>query len=60
MTAIAKQTIRYERKREAILDAAATLFNARGLGGTIIADVAQSVRPPSDVARSLPPPPPRG
>jgi AcrR family transcriptional regulator len=43
MTAIARQTIRYERKREAILDAAATLFNARGLGGTIIADVAQSV-----------------
>ena len=43
MTAIARQTIRYERKREAILDAAAMLFNARGLGGTIIADVAQSV-----------------
>jgi len=43
MTVIARQTIRYERKREAILDAAATLFNARGLGGTIIADVAQSV-----------------
>jgi len=43
MTAIARQTIRYERKREAILDAAAMLFNARGLSGTIIADVAQSV-----------------
>ena len=43
MTAIARQTVRYERKREAILDAAAMLFNARGLGGTIIADVAQSV-----------------
>lgn len=43
MTTIARQTIRYERKREAILDAAAMLFNARGLSGTIIADVAQSV-----------------
>src|SRR5271168_561434 len=43
MTATARQTLRYERKREAILDAAAMLFNARGLGGTIIADVAQSV-----------------
>jgi AcrR family transcriptional regulator len=43
MTGTARQTIRYERKREAILDAAAMLFNARGLGGTIIADIAQSV-----------------
>jgi AcrR family transcriptional regulator len=43
MTTIARQTVRYERKREAILDAAAMLFNARGLSGTIIADVAQSV-----------------
>src|ERR1700735_2039321 len=43
MTAIARQTIRYERKSEAILDAAAVLFNARGLGGTIIADRAQRV-----------------
>ena len=37
------QTSRYERKREAILEAAATLFNARGLGGTTIAEVARAV-----------------
>lgn len=37
------QTARYERKREAILEAAASLFNARGLNGTTIADVAQAV-----------------
>ena len=37
------QTARYERKREAILEAAAALFNARGLNGTTIADVAQGV-----------------
>jgi AcrR family transcriptional regulator len=37
------QTARYERKREAILEAAASLFNARGLGATTIADVAQAV-----------------
>jgi AcrR family transcriptional regulator len=37
------QTPRYERKREEILDAAAALFNARGLSGTTIADVAQAV-----------------
>jgi AcrR family transcriptional regulator len=37
------QTPRYERKREEILDAAAALFNARGLSGTTIADVAQGV-----------------
>ena len=37
------QTARYERKREAILDVAAGLFNARGLNGTTIADVAQGV-----------------
>ena len=37
------QTARYERKREAILEAAAALFNARGLNGTTIADVAQAV-----------------
>ncbi len=37
------QTARYERKREAILEAAACLFNARGLNGTTIADVAQGV-----------------
>ena len=40
---IPSQTARYERKREAILEAAATLFNARGLNGTTIADVAQAV-----------------
>lgn len=38
-----RQTARYERKREAILDAAAQLFNARGLGGATLADVAQQV-----------------
>jgi AcrR family transcriptional regulator len=44
MTATAPpQTARYERKREAILEAAAKLFNARGLNGTTIADVAQGV-----------------
>jgi AcrR family transcriptional regulator len=44
MTAPApSQTPRYERKREEILDAAAALFNARGLSGTTIADVAQQV-----------------
>ena len=37
------QTARFERKREAILEAAASLFNARGLNGTTIADVAQGV-----------------
>ena len=44
MTAsLLKQTARYERKREEILDAAAGLFNARGLSGATIADVAQAV-----------------
>ena len=38
-----RQTARYERKREAILDAAAQLFNTRGLGGATLADVAQQV-----------------
>ncbi len=38
-----RQTARYERKREAILVAAAQLFNTRGLGGTTLADVAQQV-----------------
>ena len=38
-----RQTARYERKREAILDAAAQLFNAQGLGGTTLADVAHRV-----------------
>jgi AcrR family transcriptional regulator len=42
-TLIPTQTARFERKREAILEAAAFLFNARGLGGTTIADVAQAV-----------------
>ncbi len=37
------QTARYERKREAILDAAAMLFNRHGLAGITLADVAQSV-----------------
>ena len=37
------QTARYERKREAILDAAAALFNRHGLAGITLADVAQSV-----------------
>ncbi len=37
------QTLRFERKREAILQVAAGLFNARGLGGAKIADVAQAV-----------------
>lgn len=37
------QTARYERKRDAILDAAAALFNLHGLAGITLADVAQSV-----------------
>jgi len=37
------QTARYERKREAILEAAAGLFNERGLAGTTVADVAKAV-----------------
>jgi AcrR family transcriptional regulator len=37
------QTPRYERKREAVLEAAAKLFNAHGLGGTTIAEVARAV-----------------
>lgn len=40
---IPRQTARYERKRETILEASAHLFNARGLNGTTISDVAQSV-----------------
>lgn len=39
----APQTARFERKREAILDAAARLFNARGLSGATLTDVAQAV-----------------
>lgn len=38
-----RQTRRYERKREAILDAAARLFNQKGLKGATLSDVAQSV-----------------
>jgi AcrR family transcriptional regulator len=40
---IPTQTPRYERKREAVLEAAAKLFNAHGLGGTTIAEVARAV-----------------
>ena len=44
MTASAPpQTARFERKREAILETAARLFNARGLGGATLSDVAQGV-----------------
>jgi AcrR family transcriptional regulator len=39
----ARQTARYERRREEILEAAAPLFNARGLNGASIADVAGAV-----------------
>lgn len=39
----ARQTQRYEAKREAILDAAAELFNQRGLKGVTVVDVAQAV-----------------
>ena len=39
----ASQTPRYERKREAILEAAAALFNARGLGRATLGEVAQAV-----------------
>lgn len=37
------QTRRFLEKREAILDAAARLFNRRGIRGTTLADVAQNV-----------------
>ena len=40
---LVQQTARYERKRETILQAAALLFNARGLAGTTLADVAGRV-----------------
>jgi AcrR family transcriptional regulator len=43
MPHLAKQTARYGRKREEILDAAAPLFNARGLSGASMADVAGAV-----------------
>jgi AcrR family transcriptional regulator len=38
-----RQTRRFEQKREAILDAAATLFNVKGVRGATLQDVAQSV-----------------
>lgn len=38
-----RQTRRFLEKREAILDAAAGLFNRRGIRGTTLSDVAQSV-----------------
>ncbi|MFT4102896.1 MAG: TetR/AcrR family transcriptional regulator, partial [Burkholderiaceae bacterium] len=39
----ARQTRRYQEKREAILGAAARLFNQKGVKGGTLADVAQSV-----------------
>jgi AcrR family transcriptional regulator len=42
-TVLPRQTKRYEQKRQAILDAAVRLFNQKGLKGTTLADVAQSV-----------------
>ncbi|NBJ09596.1 TetR family transcriptional regulator [Microvirga arsenatis] len=42
-SALPRQTKRYEQKRQAILDAAVRLFNQKGLKGTTLADVAQSV-----------------
>ena len=38
-----RQTKRFEQKRQTILDAAARLFNQKGLKGTTLADVAQHV-----------------
>jgi len=44
MTApIPPQTARFERKREAILETATHLFNARGLSGATLSDVAKGV-----------------
>lgn len=40
---LAPQTRRYNQKRDAILDAAAVLFNQKGLKGTTLAAVADSV-----------------
>jgi AcrR family transcriptional regulator len=40
---LAPQTQRFEKKREAILDAAARLFNQKGVKGATLADVAHSV-----------------
>jgi AcrR family transcriptional regulator len=41
--ALALQTQRFEKKREAILDAAARVFNQKGVKGATLADVAKSV-----------------
>ena len=41
--ALPRQTKRFEQKRQAILDGAVQLFNQKGLKGTTLADVAQSV-----------------
>lgn len=41
--ALALQTQRFEKKREAILDAAARVFNQKGVRGATLADVAKSV-----------------
>ncbi|HEX8471990.1 MAG TPA: TetR family transcriptional regulator, partial [Brevundimonas sp.] len=38
-----RQTQRYEAKRDAILDAAARLFNRKGLKGATLGDVAEAV-----------------
>src|SRR6476660_1695231 len=38
-----RQTPRFREKREAILEAAARLFNRRGFSGTTLSDVAESV-----------------
>jgi AcrR family transcriptional regulator len=42
-TDIADQTSRYEQRRAAILDAAARLFNEKGVRGATLATVAESV-----------------
>ena len=39
----ARQTSRYETKRDAILDAAARVFNDKGLKGATLAEVAAQV-----------------
>lgn len=43
MSAGTRETRRYREKREAILDAGARLFNQRGVKGTTLGDIAQSV-----------------
>jgi AcrR family transcriptional regulator len=43
VNALPRQTKRYEQKRQSSLDAAVRLFNQKGLKGTTLADVAQSV-----------------